>query len=95
MSSKALYLLGQKQLTQLKNDMRSLEALDAGTDEPSLISEPQDRAAQNGQIVASLSALQRTIDDYANMAEQEMVPLKKEKALECVEAWLASTSKLI
>lgn len=95
MSSRALYALGIKQISQLQNDLTQLEALDAGTDEPSLVSDPMDRAALNGQIVASLSALQRTIDDYSNLAEQEMVPLKKEKALECVERECQTSTSLI
>jgi hypothetical protein len=80
----ALYQLAAKQVSQLQNDLRAIEAIDAGTDEPSLISDAVDRTALNGQIVASLSALSRTIDDYGSMAEQEMVLLKQEKAREFV-----------
>lgn len=34
-----------------------------------------------GQISASFNTLQRSIDDYENLAKREMVPLKKETAL--------------
>jgi hypothetical protein len=43
-----------------------------------------DAAALNGQVVASLSGLQRTIDDYDNLARKELVEDKREKALRCV-----------
>jgi hypothetical protein len=37
-------------------------------------------SARSGQISASLSAMQRTIDDYDSMAKREMIKLKQEKA---------------
>jgi golgi SNAP receptor complex member 2 len=40
-----------------------------------------DPAALNGQVVASLSGLQRTIDDYDSLARKELVEDKREKAL--------------
>jgi Golgi SNAP receptor complex protein 2 len=38
-------------------------------------------ASLNGQITASLSALNRTIEDYDNMARREIVEVHKEKAM--------------
>jgi hypothetical protein len=35
----------------------------------------------SGQVSASLSAMQRTIDDYDSMAKREMIKVKQEKAL--------------
>ena len=37
-----------------------------------------------GQISASLSAFQRTIDDYDSMTKREMIKAKQEKAQMCV-----------
>lgn len=41
--------------------------------------------AMQGQIVASLSSLARTIDDYEGMAKREMIREKQDKAL----GWVA------
>lgn len=35
-----------------------------------------------GQISASLASFSRTIDDYAALAKSELIPEKKEKAME-------------
>ena len=37
-----------------------------------------------GQVTASLAAMQRTIDDYDSMAKREMIKAKQEKAQLCV-----------
>ena len=71
----SLYLLGQRQINAIQSDVATLTAV-----EPSLTSEPVDRAALNGQLVASLSALQRTIDDYENLSKRELVQEKRDKA---------------
>lgn len=47
---------------------------------PSLQGNGVDTAGLNGQIVASLAALQRTVDDYEGMARRELVEDKKGKA---------------
>ncbi|KAL7004820.1 protein transport protein bos1 [Cystobasidiomycetes sp. EMM_F5] len=44
-----------------------------------------DTAGLNGQIVASLAALQRTVDDYESMARKELVEANKVKAATRVE----------
>ncbi|CEP07862.1 hypothetical protein [Parasitella parasitica] len=38
-------------------------------------------AGLQGQISASFNALQRSIDDYDNLAKRELIPVKKETAL--------------
>lgn len=34
-----------------------------------------------GQIAASFNTLQRSIDEYDNLAKRELIPVKKETAL--------------
>jgi len=43
-----------------------------------------------GQISASLSGLNRTIDDYDSMAKREMIKAKQEKAVMSVRHFLLS-----
>lgn len=50
------------------------------TPSPSLQGNGVDTTGLNGQIVASLAALQRTVDDYENMAKKELVEANKGKA---------------
>jgi hypothetical protein len=38
-------------------------------------------ATELGQISASFNALQRSIDEYDNLAKRELIPVKKEIAL--------------
>jgi len=66
----SLYLLGTRQISSLQADLERMG-------EPS---SSEDRAGSHGQIVASLAALQRTIDDYDSMARREIVEEKKLKA---------------
>lgn len=47
---------------------------------PSLQGNGVDTAGLNGQIVASLAALQRTVEDYESMAKRELVEANKAKA---------------
>ena len=47
---------------------------------PSLQGNGVDTTGLNGQIVASLAALQRTVDDYENMAKKELIEANKGKA---------------
>ena len=72
----ALYLLGTRQIASLNQDLAQLEP----RAEPSVLDGPVDRAALLGQVVASLAAFQRTIDDYEGMAKRELVQEKQEKA---------------
>lgn len=63
----SLYNSGVRQTAALQAD---LEKLRSGEHSASLL----------GQISASLSAFQRTIDDYDSMAKREMIKAKQEKA---------------
>lgn len=51
-----------------------------GNPSPSLQGNGVDTAGLNGQIVASLAALQRTVEDYEGMAKRELVEANKGKA---------------
>lgn len=51
-----------------------------GSPPPSLQGNGVDTAGLNGQIVASLAALQRTVEDYEEMAKRELVEASKAKA---------------
>jgi len=46
-----------------------------------------------GQVSASLAAMQRTIDDYDSMAKREMIKAKQEKAQLCVMLYLVTLLK--
>jgi golgi SNAP receptor complex member 2 len=46
---------------------------------------PSDRSA--GQLNASLTSFNRTLDDYNQLARQELVPEKQTKALERVKTF--------
>ncbi|KAG8526516.1 uncharacterized protein KY384_008716 [Bacidia gigantensis] len=65
----SLFNSALKQSTAVRRD------LDAFNDSPTNTS-----PALQGQIQASLTSFQRTIDDYAEMAKKELVPAKQEKA---------------
>lgn len=70
----SLYTLALRQSTSLQNDLTALEqAYATGTTGES--------ASLNGQINASLAALDRTTDDYESLAKREIVETKKEKAI--------------
>lgn len=51
-----------------------------GNPSPSLQGNGVDTAGLNGQIVASLAALHRTVEDYEGMAKRELVEANKAKA---------------
>lgn len=51
-----------------------------GNPSPSLQGNGVDTAGLNGQIVTSLAALQRTVEDYEGMAKRELVEANKGKA---------------
>jgi len=70
----SLYTLALRQSTSLQADLTALEAAYAtGT--------AGETASLNGQINASLAALDRTTDDYESLAKREIVETKKEKAV--------------
>lgn len=70
----SLYTLALRQSTSLQNDLSALELAYAnGTQAES--------ASLNGQINASLAALDRTTEDYENLARREIVEVKREKAM--------------
>ncbi|BGP49335.1 Protein transport protein bos1 [Rhodotorula kratochvilovae] len=74
----SLYTLALRQSASLSADLKQLDALST----PSAAGAPPASAsALNGQINASLAALDRTIDDYDAMARREIVDAKKDKAL--------------
>lgn len=76
----ALYLHASRIATALQSELSQLETTN---DQPSVIT--NDAASLLGQCTASLSAFQRTIDDYEQMAKRELVREKREKAEGCAE----------
>lgn len=97
----ALFTHALRQTQSINSDLGLLEAsLDGSSsaspyDGPSSSSNLQgngiDSAGLNGQIVASLAALQRTVDDYENMAKRELVESNKAKSA----AWVLSYSSMV
>ncbi|GAA6053393.1 hypothetical protein JCM3770_002302 [Rhodotorula araucariae] len=76
----SLYTLALRQSASLAADLKQLDALAASS--PSAPPPaPASASALNGQINASLAALDRTIDDYDAMARREIVDAKRDKAL--------------
>ena len=73
----SLYTLALRQSASIQTDLTALEQ--SYLPSPSGTSTPA--SALNGQITASLAALDRTVDDYDNMARREIVEVKREKAL--------------
>ncbi|KAF3767935.1 V-snare-domain-containing protein [Cryphonectria parasitica EP155] len=77
-----------KQSTSIRRDLSSLSsqplATAASTDSPSSSSSPANvlSPAALGSLSASLTAFQRTIDEYNSLAKQELNPAKQEKAFE-------------
>lgn len=69
----SLYSLCRRQISSLQTDLSELET--------SFTAQNTNTASLNGQITASLSALNRTIEDYDNMARREIVEVHKEKAM--------------
>ncbi|GAA5917898.1 hypothetical protein JCM6882_003983 [Rhodosporidiobolus microsporus] len=76
----SLYTLALRQSSSLNADLQQLATLYASP----ASSTPASTSALNGQINASLAALDRTIDDYDSMARREIVDVKKEKAMQRV-----------
>lgn len=72
----SLYTLALRQSSSLSTDIAQLSSLYSSPSAP-----PASAASLNGQINASLAALDRTVDDYEAMARREIVEAKKEKAL--------------
>lgn len=73
----SLYTLALRQSSSLTAELALLEQ---SYSDPSL----KPPAALHGQINASLSALDRTVEDYDSMARREIVEVKKVKALRYV-----------
>ncbi|KAI5479906.1 golgi SNAP receptor complex member 2 [Pseudohyphozyma bogoriensis] len=70
----SLYTLALRQTASIQADITALE-------QSYLTSAPSANSGLNGQITASLAALDRTVEDYDSMARREIVEAKKEKAL--------------
>lgn len=88
----ALYTHALRQTQSITSDLALLESTlrpttpslnGEGPSSRSLQGNGVDSAGLNGQIVASLAALQRTVDDYDNMAKRELVEANKGKAARC------------
>ncbi|KAL8277034.1 hypothetical protein RQP46_010568 [Phenoliferia psychrophenolica] len=75
----SLYTLALRQSASIQTDLTALEASYGPSPSSSGTSTPA--SALNGQITASLAALDRTVDDYDNMARREIVEVKRDKAL--------------
>ncbi|KAG8864470.1 protein transport protein bos1 [Tulasnella sp. 330] len=77
----SLYTLGVRQTSSIQADLDKLKAGDFST-------------ALQGQISASLAALNRTVDDYDSMAKREMIKAKQEKAHSRVQKFRADYTEL-
>ncbi|KZV78193.1 V-snare-domain-containing protein [Exidia glandulosa HHB12029] len=77
----SLYSLGVRQTTSLQADLDRMRDGDNST-------------ALQGQIAASLAALNRTVEDYDSMAKREMIKAKQEKALMRVQKFRADYMEL-
>ncbi|KAF9565509.1 golgi SNAP receptor complex member bos1 [Agrocybe pediades] len=77
----SLYTSGVRQTNSLQAD---IERLRNGDHSPALL----------GQISASLSAMQRTIDDYDSMTKREIIKAKQEKAQMRVQKFRADYAEL-
>jgi len=77
----SLYTSGVRQTNSLQADM---ERLRNGDNSPALL----------GQISASLSAMQRTMDDYDSMTKREIIKAKQEKAQMRVQKFRADYAEL-
>ncbi|KAG8970014.1 protein transport protein bos1 [Tulasnella sp. 419] len=77
----SLYSLGLRQTTAIQTDLERLRAGDSSV-------------ALQGQISASLAALNRTVDDYDSMAKREMIKAKQEKAFARVQKFRSDYQEL-
>jgi len=77
----SLYTSGMRQTNSLQAD---LERLRNGDNSPALL----------GQISASFSAMQRTIDDYDSMTRREIIKAKQEKAQMRVQKFRSDYTEL-
>ncbi|KAM0750180.1 hypothetical protein T439DRAFT_326136 [Meredithblackwellia eburnea MCA 4105] len=68
----SLYTLALRQSASIQADLASYEQA---------IAQGSQTSGLNGQITASLAALDRTVEDYDSMARREIVDEKREKAL--------------
>lgn len=76
-SQNNLFNSALRQSTAIRKDLDSLST----SDSPS--------PALQGQITTSLTSLQRTVDEYASLAAQELVPEKQQKAQERTKTFRA------
>ncbi|KAH7108198.1 golgi SNAP receptor complex member bos1 [Auriculariales sp. MPI-PUGE-AT-0066] len=77
----SLYTQGVRQTTSLQADLNRMREGDSSS-------------ALQGQIVVSLSALNRTVEDYDSMAKREMIMAKQEKALMRVQKFRSDYAEL-
>ncbi|KIO31276.1 hypothetical protein M407DRAFT_241829 [Tulasnella calospora MUT 4182] len=77
----SLYTLGVRQTSSIQADLDKMNGGDFS-------------AALQGQISASLAALNRTIDDYDSMAKREMIKAKQEKAYTRIQKFRSDYSEL-
>ncbi|EJD52717.1 golgi SNAP receptor complex member bos1 [Auricularia subglabra TFB-10046 SS5] len=77
----SLYSLGVRQTTSLQADLDRMRDGDSST-------------ALQGQIAASLAALNRTVEDYDSMAKREMIKAKQEKAQMRVQKFRSDYAEL-
>lgn len=71
-----------KQSTSIRKDLANLSSHPSSSDPNAPPSAAQISPAALGSLSASLTAFQRTIDEYNSLAKQELNPAKQEKALE-------------
>jgi len=77
----SLYTLGVRQTTSIQADLDKMKSGDFS-------------AALQGQISASLAALNRTVDDYDSMAKREMIKAKQEKAYTRIQKFRSDYAEL-
>lgn len=76
-SQNSLFNSALRQSTSIRKDLDTFSSTSTAS------------SALLGQLNASLTSFSRTIDDYNNLAKQEIVESKKEKALERVKGFRA------
>ncbi|KAG0146885.1 hypothetical protein CROQUDRAFT_43801 [Cronartium quercuum f. sp. fusiforme G11] len=81
----SLYSLGLRQVSSLQTELNNLEQS---------ISKPTNTAISHGPIVASLTSLQRTIDDYETMNKGEVIEVKREKSFNRIQKFREDYSNL-
>ena len=100
----SLYTLGVRQTSSIQADLERMRGGDSSASllgwllsnclHPRYVQVCTPLTLLLGQVSASLSAMNRTIDDYDSMARREMIKAKQEKAVVYVRLSLEARGKL-